>query len=121
MNIIEKYKLKKELKTPVQIVINSGFNYEDHDINVLKECLNLWSKDMHNCHSTFSFEWIYTNPEQKEKVFFLSTSVGQLKQHKLEKLIDNKELMSNSYMTSIQNKVYFIDENYKNKLIEYYG
>ena len=118
MNIIEKYKLRKYSKTPIKIVINSEFDYKDHDINVLKECLNLWAKDEPNCNSNFRFEWIYTNPEQKEKVFFLSTSIGELKQHKLEKLIYNEEIVSNSYMTSIQNKIYFIEPHVKNNLIE---
>ena len=71
MNIIEKFKLKKELNTPIKIVINSEFDYQDHDINVLKECLNIWSKNEQNCNTNFKFEWVYTNPGMNEKLFKL--------------------------------------------------
>lgn len=107
MNIIEKYKLKKDLKTPIKIVINSEFDYNDHEINIFKECLCQWAKDMHNCHPTFKYDWIYTNPEQKEKVFFVSTTIGELKLHKLEKLISNQDIVANSYMTEVQGKYMF--------------
>lgn len=109
MNIIKKYKLKKEDNTLVKIVINSEFDYEDHDINVLKECLNLWAKDSPNCWTNMKYDWIYTTPDQKEKVFFLSTTIGELKRHKLEKLISNQEIVANSYMTTVQNVLYFHD------------
>lgn len=111
MNIIERYKLKKENDTPIKIVINSEFNYEDHEINVLKECLNLWAKDEMNCHSSIKYEWIYTNPKQEEKVFFVSTTIGELRRHKLDKIISNQIIMSNSYMSEVQNKFIFDTPN----------
>lgn len=109
MNIIKKYFVNKENKTPINIVINSEFDYKDHDINILKDCLNCWSKEEHGCYTTLKYEWIYSNPEQKEKIYFVSTCIGELKRLNLTKLIDNENVISTTYMTNIQNKLLFTD------------
>lgn len=119
MNIIEKYKLKKIENQRVNIVINSTFDYKDHDLNIFKECLSQWSKDMNNCHTNIKYDWIYSNPDQKEKIFFVSTTIKELKQHKLDKLITNEKILSCSYMTTEQNRYVFPLLDHESKYMSY--
>ena len=98
MNIIEKLRLKKEEKKPINIVLNSDFNYEDHDINILKACLNVWSKDQG--YTNIKYDWIYTNPEQNTKMYFVSTTIGELRKMNLEHIANNPDVIANSYMNS---------------------
>lgn len=102
-NIIEKYKedykKKKELNQRVNFVLNSEFDYKDHDINILKACLNAWTKNNY-IDIPFKYEWIYTDPKQKQKMYFVSSSISELRTHKLEKILENPELHATSYMNS---------------------
>lgn len=104
MELFNKYKLrkleKKDMKKKVKIVLNSNFNYENHDLNILKECLNIWSKDETNKFSPITFSWIFVDPDKKEKMYFISTNVKELKRLKLERLAENEDILSNSYMDS---------------------
>lgn len=113
MNIIEKYKNNRLEKKPIKIVINSNFDYKNHDINVLKECLKAWSND-DSKNSPFNFEWMFVDPKQKEKVFFVSTNLRELKQFKLNEIVNNKDLMSEYYMNS-----YFMTALYSENINNY--
>lgn len=104
-NIIEQYKLKKEEKKPINIIINSSFNYKNREINILKECLTVWSEG--NQYMTpLKFEWIYVDPDMKEKVFFLSTNMKELKQFQLLNIFEENAL-GGSYMDSYMNQFIF--------------
>ena len=107
MNVFKNMKQKKLEKQPIKIVLNSKFNYEDHDLNILKACLNVWSKDDTNKFSPITFSWIFVNPEQNEKMYFISTNLKELKQFKLESLANNDNVLSNSYMDSCFSKAVF--------------
>lgn len=111
MNLINKYKLhkleNKDKKKLVKIVLNSNFDYENHDLNILKECLNIWSTDETNKFSPITFSWIFVDPDKKEKMYFISTNVNELKKLKLEKLAENEDILSNSYMDSCFTKAIF--------------
>lgn len=111
MKLFENYKKKKDLQTPVNIVINSDKDYENHTINVLKTCLNVWSKnDDINlpCHATyFKYDWIYTDCDNEKKMYFLRTTKGELIRHGLEDLINNENMKASSYMPGkMQDLVY---------------
>lgn len=106
MNIIEKYKDYKNQIATINIVVNSAFNYDSHELNVLKECLNSWSNE-DRYGVPIKFNWMYVNPDLKEKVFFVSTNLRQLKRMKLDKAINNLTLESSSYITpEIHNYVF---------------
>ena len=110
-SLFTKYKKKKDLKTPVNIVINSEIDYKNHAINVLKTCLGVWSNnDDINLpsHATyFKYDWIYTDYVNEKKMYFLRTTKGELIRHGLGELIDNPEMNASSYMpTNIQDLVY---------------
>lgn len=112
MSIIEKYKEKKENKTPIHLVINSFIDYKDHDLNVLKECLNKWSEieEYARC-GTIAFSWIYTNIQTKDKMYFINTNKEQLARHSLLGIIDNPDINANLYMDKITQKVMFYNGN----------
>lgn len=80
MKFIENYKKKKDLATQINIVINSDKDYQNHAINVLKTCLNVWSKNndinlpAHNTY--FKYDWIYTDVENEKKMYFSSYYKG---------------------------------------------
>ena len=99
MKIIEKYKMHKLEKVPIKIVLNSNFDYKDHDLNILKACLNAWTKEDAK-YIPLKFDWIFVDPDQKEKVFFISTNLKELKQFKLEKIAENNDILSTAYMNS---------------------
>jgi len=97
-NKVEARKTKKALKVPVNLVINSEYVYENRKLNILKECLNVWSEDNKYQYSTLKFDWIYVDPELKEKVYFLSTNMKELKRFQLDDVID--KIQSENYMDS---------------------
>lgn len=99
INFWKNYKTKKALNKKVNLVINSEYDYKDHDINILKDCLNAWTKNGYY-DIPFKYEWMYTGPDQKQKMYFVSCTIAQLKTHKLEKLIDNADVQANEYMNS---------------------
>lgn len=111
MKLFENYKKKKDLKTLVNIVINSDIDYKNHAINVLKTCLGIWSKNddinlpAHNTY--FKYDWIYTDCENEKKIYFLRTTKGELIRHGLESLINNEIMNASSYMPDkMQDLVY---------------
>ena len=111
MNIFEKIKTKKDLKRPINIVLNSTYDYKNHNINVLKSCLNAWSMNddlnLPYKNTYFDYDWIYVNPEMDEKLYFIRTTKGELMRHKLDDLIDNDNMVASSYMPSdISNIIY---------------
>jgi len=111
MKLIDNYRKKKDLNTPINIVINSDIDYKNHAINVLKTCLSIWSKnDDINLpsHGTyFNYDWIYTDCSKESKLYFLRTTKGELLRHGLGDLIGNSDMNASSYMPeSIQNLVY---------------
>ena len=97
-NKVEARKTKKALKVPVNLVINSEYVYENRKLNILKECLNVWSEDNKYQYSTLKFDWIYVDPELKEKVYFLSTNMKELKRFQLDDVIN--KIQSENYMDS---------------------
>ena len=111
MNLLNKYKLhkleNKDKKKAVKIVLNSNFDYENHDLNILKECLNIWSTDETNKFSPITFSCIFVDPDKKEKMYFISTNVNELKKLKLDRLAENEDILSNSYMDSCFTKAIF--------------
>lgn len=110
MNFIEKYKEKQNDKKVVKIVINSNYDYENHDLNVLKECLTLWSKEDDTSRSRispFNFQWIFSNPKFDEKMFFVTTSIGQLKNLHLQSLITNEKILTDSFMNRMYDDLLF--------------
>jgi len=112
MNLIEKYKTYKAEKKPIKIILNSTFDYKDHDLNVLKTCLNIWSNDDIQ-YKPLNFDWIFVNPDQKEKIFFISTNLKELKKFKLNHIIENPQydILSNSYMDSYFTSLIFSEYN----------
>ena len=99
--IVQKLKKRKETNRKVNFVLNSEFDYQDHDINVLKACLNSWTNGRNKGYSPFKYEWMYTDPSQKSKMYFVSSTVGDLQRHQLlEKIINNPEVEAYSYMNS---------------------
>ncbi len=104
-NIIEQYKLKKEEKKPINIIINSSFSYKNREINILKECLTVWSEGKQYM-TPLKFEWIYVDPDMKEKVFFLSTNMKELKQLQLLNIFE-ENVLGGSYMNSYMNQFIF--------------
>ena len=110
MNLIEKYKEKQNDKKVIKIVINSNYDYENHDLNILKECLTMWSHEDETSQSRispFKFQWIFSNPNFDEKVFFVTTSVGQLKNLHLQNIITNEKILTNSYMNQMYDDLLF--------------
>lgn len=108
MNIIEKYRIKKEEKKPINIILNSHYDYKDHELNVMKECLNICSKT--GRYIPLSYEWIYTNPDQDEKMYFITTNLAELKRMKLERLADKHDLQDCSYMNSVVSHALFMPD-----------
>ena len=111
MKFLDNYRKKKDLKTPINIVINSDKDYENHAINILKTCLNIWSQnDDINlpAHDTyFKFDWMYIDHEKETKMYFLKTTKGELLRHGLGELITNSNMYASSYMpVTIQNLLY---------------
>ena len=104
-NIIEQYKLKKEENKPINIIINSSFNYKNHEINILKECLTIWSEEKEYM-TPLKFEWIYVDTDMTEKVFFISTNMKELKQLQLRNIFEENVLVG-SYMNSYMNQNIF--------------
>ena len=110
MNIVEKYKEIKNDKTPVKLIINSTIDYEDHDLNILRACLNRWAKPNHIPGigtNLFKFTWMYTDLDFNEKLYFISTTVGDLKKMKMERIIDNPLVNASSYMDSFTEKMIY--------------
>ena len=106
--MVQKFKKKKADNKRVNFVLNSEFDYQDHDINILKACLNSWTRGKNNIYSTFKYEWMYTDPTQKSKMYFISSTVGDLKRHKLlEKIMNNPEVEAFSYMNSYFSQALF--------------
>lgn len=107
MNLIERYKEKQNDKKIVKIVINSNYDYENHDLNILKECLMMWSKEEDNCRPPINFQWIFCNPKYDEKMFFVTTSIGQLKLLRLQNIIKNDKILTDSYMNRMYDDLLF--------------
>ena len=114
--IIESRKNKKEDNTPINLVINSSFNYPDKKLNILKECLNCWSSKNNYIYSSVTFDWIYSDPDMKEKIYFISTTKKELKKFQLYDIIDG--VLSNSYMNTYLDTIIYkpsrFRENYLN-------
>jgi hypothetical protein len=107
MNLIERYKEKQNDKKIVKIVINSNYDYENHDLNILKECLMMWSKEEDNFRPPIDFQWIFCNPKYDEKMFFVTTSIGQLKLLRLQNIIKNDKILTDSYMNRMYDDLLF--------------
>lgn len=110
MKLIDRYKEKQNDKKVVKIVINSNYDYENHDLNILKECLMMWSKEDDIIHSRISplkFQWIFCNPKFDEKIFFVTTSIGQLKDLHLQNLINNEKVLTDSFMNHMYDDLLF--------------
>ena len=113
--IIEARRIKKDENTPINIVINSSFTYEDKALNILKECLGVWSEKGKEIYSSVTFDWVYINPEMKEKLYFISSTKKELKKFQLYDLVDSKVLSSsymNTYFENILYKPSRFRENY---------
>lgn len=104
-NKVEAHKVKKALKAPINLVINSDYVYENRKLNILKECLNVWSEGNKYQYSSLDFDWIYVNPELKEKVYFLSTNMKELKRFQLDDVID--KIQSKIYMNSYYGRILY--------------
>lgn len=115
--IIKARKTKKDENTPINLVINSSFIYENKELNILKECLDIWSESGKKIYSSLDFDWIYVNPEMKEKLYFISSTKKELKRFHLYDLVDNK-ILSSSYMDSYFDSILYksngFRENYLN-------
>lgn len=86
----------------VDLVIKSWENYNNHDINIFRDCLECWSKfeNQHFNHS-FKFRVIEVEPKENKKLFFVSTTVNDLRRFRLDgSTIQNTELMPGNFMDS---------------------
>ena len=99
MKIIDIYKQKKLEKQPINIVVNSTYDYNNHDMNILKACLNVWSSE-YDPRTSIKFTWMYANPNLKEKIYFISTNLKELKQYKLEGILNIKNIQAETFMNS---------------------
>lgn len=120
---IEDYKFKKDLNTPINIVINSSYNYKNKKLNILKECLNIWSEKKMNIYGTITFDWVYIDPDMKEKIYFISSNKGELKKFQLYDLID-EHILSTSYMDPYFDFMIFKPKRFRENYLKtktYYG
>lgn len=95
--MFENFKKRKDLKTPVNIIVRSNYDYQNHDMNVLKACLNSWVKNPN--FGSFKFDWIYIDPLNEEKMYFVSTTKGELIEHNLGDIINCEIMNSTTYMS----------------------
>lgn len=95
--MFENLRKKKDLKTPVNIIVRSNYDYQNHDMNVLKVCLNSWVKNP--TFGPFKFDWIYIDPINEEKMYFVSTTKGELIAHNLGSIIDSEIMNCSTYMS----------------------
>lgn len=90
----------KEKNENVRIVIKSWHDYQNHDLNVLRDCLNCWTKNTH-LKPTFQFKTMCVDPDNEKNMYFVNTNVQQLIEHDLfESVVDNPDLEPTSYMCS---------------------
>lgn len=111
MSIIEKHKEKKKNHEVVKFIINSDIDYHDHDLNILKACLNKWagSSDLALHTTLFKFDWMYANTDTNERLYFISTNIGQLKRCNMEHIIGNPYITASNYMNSSMEKIIYTD------------
>lgn len=95
--MFERIKKRKDLKTPINIIVRSDYDYQNHDMNVLKVCLNAWVKNPK--FGPFKFDWIYIDPIKEEKMYFVSTTKGELIEHNLGDIINCEIMDSTTYMS----------------------
>jgi len=88
-NIFSEIKRRKEMNKVVEFVIYSNYYYNWHTLNVLKECLNCWSKQEKNCYAPFKFDWMYLTPDMEEKIYFVKMSKAEIDHYKLNNFIDD--------------------------------
>ena len=95
-------KLKND--KPVNLVIQSWTDYNDHSINVLRDCLNCWNKmsenDLKRFNHGFKFRSMLVDESQGNPryMYFVMTNENELKSFKLSKLITCDTLNPMLYM-----------------------
>lgn len=93
----------------VQIMIKSWEDYKNHDINVLRECLTMWSESDCTYKSPLKYKTIFLENGSRlwkpafgknhcKRIFFITTTYKQLKNLKLTCLLNNDAVKAETFI-----------------------